>query len=344
MSFVLYIESQLGEARWNSSETEASWCCPFCEKRGESEDTRYRFRFNVNKLVGVCYNCAWGGNAIDFIRELQGLSYGESLDILNFYAEYKPLPASVFDEVFDKIFLEGKEVNLNKKVVPLPKDFKLLHGTKALTSKPFIDYAKSRGLTDEQIELHGVGFCPEGEIKLENGKSFYLKERLIIQVFNEKGEPVYWMGRALRGNAKPKTFNPVGTANSYGKTDVVFNLNNARKHDVCVITEGVFDATTVGSNGVALFGKTMNVKQLVQILNAKFKRVYVMLDNDALKNAIDVCEMLSKHIPETFLCHIEENGGDPNGIGKVGCLNVLKQAEKYNHLTAAKYKLLYGGI
>lgn len=326
------------EPKWNTAEVEAQWNCPFCVERGETPDTRKRFRMNRIKLVGYCFNCGWKGNAVKFIRDFQKVSWSEAVDILNFYNDFQPLPQDVFEEVFDKIYLEDKELNTEKVTIPLPKDFKLLYNTKSKLADVYWKYAKKRGLTDRQIELHGVGFCPEGEILLPNKKKYYLRNRLIIQVFDDDNKSIYWMGRALSNNVKPKTFNPAGTRNSINKSDVIFNLNNAKKIGSVVITEGVFDATTVGDAGVALFGKTISVKQLLLLIKADLEAVYIMLDPDAFKDALKMADLISKHIKNTFICR--PKGGDPNEIGKKGCLEAIKNAERYDKLTALKYLLL----
>lgn len=338
MSFISYIESHLGEGKPSSSGVEFHWDCPFCTSRGETQDTRQRFRFNSNKLLGVCYNCGWGGNAVTFVKDYQKVNYAEAFDIVNFYIDFKPLPKDIFDEVFDKLYLEGQDIDSNKSYIELPEDFKLVTNTKSVLAEKYIKYARQRGLSERQMHLHGVGFCPEGEIKLQNGKSVYLENRLIIQTYNDNNKPIYWMGRAINNNLKPKTFNPVGGVNTINKSDVIFNLNNAKKTGVAVVTEGVFDATTVGDSGVALYGKTMSAKQLLLLLKADLDAVYIMLDPDAINDALKIAEMLSKHISNTYICSLK--GGDPNEVGKRGCLEAIKNAEKYDKLTALKFKLL----
>ncbi len=311
---------------------------PFCVSRGETADTKKRFRFNKEKLVGVCYNCGWGGNAVTFVRDLNNLTWADALDIVNFYSEFKPLPADVFEEVFDRIYIEGKDTEVDRNYIPLPSDFKLLSNSNSLIAEPIRKYAKSRNLTEKQIEIHGMGFCPTGEIILPNNKSTFIDNRLITQVFDDNGKPVYWMGRSILKDAKPKTFNPVGGRNTINKTDVIFNLNNAKKTGFAVISEGVFDATTIGNSGTALFGKTLSVKQLLLLIRADLEAVYVMLDPDAKKNALVIADLLSKHLNKVFLCDLR--GGDPNEVGKRACFEALKTAEKYDQFTALKYRLL----
>lgn len=335
--FLDYLEQHLGEPRFNSSGLEAQWDCPFCEMRGETPDTRKRFRMHIHKLVGYCFNCGWSGNAVQFVRDYQRVNWYEAFDVVNFYEDFRPLPQDVFEEVFDKLYLEGVDLDENKKYIKLPEDFKTLYNTKSLQAKRFWEYARKRHLTDKQVKKHGVGFCPEGVVVLENKKEVRLNNHLIVQTFDDNNKPLYWMGRAIIDGIKPKAFNPVGKSNTINKSDVIFNLNNAKKTGVAVITEGVFDATTIGESGVALFGKTMSVRQMIQIIKADLEAVYIMLDPDALREALKIADMLNKHMSDVYLCILKE--GDPNSIGRKGCLELIKNAEKYNKLSALKYQL-----
>lgn len=291
---------------------------------------------NVIKLRGTCFNCNWGGSVVTFVKEYQKITWSEAYDIINFYTDFKPLPTDVFEEIYDKLYIEGKEVEIKKKYFPLPDDFKLLAGTTSLQATPFIKYARSRGLTDRQIEMHGFGFCPEGLIPLEKDGKMYLNNRLIIQTF-EDSKPVYWMGRDITGKLKPKTLNPPTGVNLIGKSDIIFNFDKVKENGVGVITEGVYDATTIGDLGMALFGKTLSSKQLLKIVQSGIEKIYVMLDPDALDAALVMCEILSRYIKEVYLCVLK--GGDPNEVGKLGCLEAIRNAERYDKLTALKYTL-----
>ncbi|MNW28283.1 DNA primase [compost metagenome] len=331
--FIDYMEQLLGPSKPNPSHTEFHWDCPFCT------DTRQRFRINTDSLKCFCFNCSWGGNAIGFVQRYQSLKWHEALDIVTFYQDFRPLPQDVFEEVFDGLFLEGIDLDSldPKKYIELPSDFQLLSSSASLQSKKFRDYAYSRGLTDRQIDIHGLGWCPEGVVKVADRK-VNLDRHLFVQTFDEDNKPIYWMSRAIYESIKPKAFNPVGGVNTINKSDVLFNLNNAKKSGVVVLNEGVFDSTTVGDYGVAMFGKSLSTKQLIQLLKADLDAIYVMLDPDAWEDALKLSLLLSRHIKNVFLCNLKD--GDPNEVGKAGCLRALREAEKFDQLTVLKHKLL----
>lgn len=315
-----YIESLLGEAKWNSAGTEAQFQCPFCQ------DYKRRLYINAEKLLCNCFNCGWKGNIAQFIKDYQGLSWSEAVDILQFYDSYRPLPKDLYDELFERVYMEG--IELEKKPNPLPPEFHLLVDSDIKEAKRFWKYAFKRRLTPKQIKLHGVGYS-----------TYYkLKNRLIIQVFDDSGRSIYWIARSIYPNVDPKTLNPPSKKGYFAKSDVLFNLNNASQYEAVVITEGIFDAITVGDVAVALFGKTMSIKQLALLLESGIKKAYVMLDPDAKQEAVQISLILSRHLKEVFICDLKK--GDPNKVGRKACLEAIKSAEKFDKLTAVKYKLL----
>lgn len=315
-----HVAQVLGQdIKWNGSGTEAQFKCPFCN------DYKRRLGINRTKLLVNCFNCGWGGNVVSFFKKLQNLSWSEALDIVNFYQEFKPLPNDLYEEIFDKLYVE--DVELEKKRVKLPEGFKSILECDSVESIRCYNYAVKRGLTEKQMELHGLGYAP--------GKT---SERLIIQVRDDNQETLYWQARAISPRIKPKTLNPPGNINTLNKSDVLFNLNNAKSTGVVVLTEGVFDATTIGRFGVCMFGKKLSMKQLLLLVKAEIKRVYVMLDPDARLDAVKLASLLSKHIDSVYLCDLK--GGDPNDVGPKGCLDAIKNAERFDKFTQIKYKLL----
>lgn len=297
---------------------------------------------HTGKLIGWCFNCEWKGNAVSFVRDYNKIPWGQALDVVNFYEEFRPLPQDIYEEVFDRMFAEDLEYEAPKKIIKPPTDFRLLSGNESYQAQRFYKYAKSRKLSDRQIELHGLGFCPEGKIimptKDGGEKHTFINNHLLVQTFDDNNNPIYWMARAIKSDIMPKAFNPVGDIGTLNKSDVIFNLNNAKKNGVAVLTEGVFDATTVGDSGVALFGKTLSVKQLLLLIQANLDAIYIMLDPDAKDSAVKIAELLSRHNSSVYLCML--SNGDPNEVGRKGCLEAIRDAERYTKMVALKYKLM----
>lgn len=329
-AFIAYMEQCLGEAKYNTSMTEASWNCPFCVSRGETPDTRCRFSINTYTLRCQCFNCGYKGNAVTFTKDFNHVSMADAYDIVNFYEDFTPLSENVFEEIYDSLMLEDYEES--KKVVPLPDDFIPLT-TNTRMGEKFYNYAKGRHFSDKQIVQHGLGYCPNGIITDKTN----LRNRLVMQVHNDEGKPIYWNARDITGKLKPKSLNPPKGLNTINKSDVLFNLNNAKKTGLVIVTEGIFDSIIFGEHGVALFGKTMSTKQLVQLIKSGVEDIMIALDPDAFREELKLAERLSKHFKNVYILHLE--GDDANALGRKGVLPFLSKAERYDAFTKIKYSL-----
>lgn len=334
--FIDYIEAELGPAELSLSGKEARWNCPFCTQRGETEDTRIRFAFNETKMVGNCFNCGWRGNAVTFVKDMKGIDWKEAIDTVNMYTDFRPLPTDVFDEVYNVLYLEGLTIEDVKHPPALPADYRAISASKSVMKDRYIAYARRRHVTDAQIEQFGMGYCMEGEVAFSNGKTTRLDNHLFIPNPTDSGI-TYWMARALSQYARPKTFNPPSTNTILGKSEVVFNLDTAKRTGALVITEGVFDALTIGDSGVAIYGKVMSTSQYLAIVASGVDTVYVMLDGDARSYALEACERLHKAIDNVYFCDI--GPADPNDLGPTGCLQLLQRAARYTPLNSIKLKL-----
>src|SRR5436190_10112397 len=60
--------------------------CPVCGGRD-------RFSINVKKQVWNCRRCPAGGDVIELVRHLDGLSFGEAVRLLTGAAAQKPAPS-----------------------------------------------------------------------------------------------------------------------------------------------------------------------------------------------------------------------------------------------------------
>jgi DNA primase len=170
-------------------------------------------------------------------------------------------------------------------------DFSLSYvGQKALR------YTLTRmGLDD--IKTYQVGYCGFGTYKW----------RVIVPVY-ENGKVVYFVSRAFFKDVKPVYKNPGKEECGVGKEEVVFNLDSARKEGRAVICEGVFDAIKVGKEGVAIFGTSLSELQKFKILDA-VKKIYVMLDLDAIDKSIHIARSL--RVPKIDVSLVKLPSGDP---------------------------------
>jgi hypothetical protein len=79
------------------------------------------------------------------------------------------------------------------------------------------------------------------------------------------------------------------------------------------LVEGPFDAIAVKNNCIPLFGKTMSKQLKLKLLENDVPMVHILLDNDAIKDSIKICEFLIKNSIPTKLVMLD--GKDPSVIG-----------------------------
>jgi hypothetical protein len=66
-------------------------------------------------------------------------------------------------------------------------------------------------------------------------------------------------------------------------------------------------------NAIPLFGKNIQQSLMKKLISSKVKKIYIALDNDALKKAIEFCEILMNEGKEVYL--VELKGKDPSELG-----------------------------
>ena len=81
-----------------------------------------------------------------------------------------------------------------------------------------------------------------------------------------------------------------------------------------VLCEGVFDAMSIRSNAIPMFGKKPPTKLLMKIFEKKVKTVYIALDDDAKKEAYMLGEFFSDFGIDSKVVNLPKDK-DPNDLG-----------------------------
>ena len=80
-----------------------------------------------------------------------------------------------------------------------------------------------------------------------------------------------------------------------------------------ILVEGVFDAMSVKSNAIPLFGKTILSKLSNKIVEKRVNSIFIVLDGDAFNDAIQMVEKFTDNgISVNF---VKLDGKDPNDLG-----------------------------
>jgi len=237
---------------------------------GDKAPNKYHLSVNKYSTMFNCWLCSRSGNAWTFLRH-----FGDRL-------------YNVREYIRDAQFFEEHAHAKPKKswYGELPEFFTPIGELKVLPT-----YLVKKGFDRRKLEKYRVGYCDLG----------VMAKRVIFPIYCG-GRLISFIGKSICKGVKP--YNPEGVRFS----ELLYNYDVAKLHDTCVIVEGVTDAIAIGSNAVALFGKSMSTAQLNLILKARFSKVVVCLDDDAHSATLRIAAKLALFVNT---CVVLLKNGDP---------------------------------
>ncbi len=178
--------------------------------------------------------------------------------------------------------------------------------------KPAIDYLQARGFSRvvDMAKYYSLHYDYYGEWKYRIIFPIYYKNKLVT-----------WVGRSINNNLKPKYKDLSKEESVIHCKDCLFDYDNLTKGgEVLCITEGVIDAAKVnmpnkGIRATCLFTKKATEQQLDLLYSLKglFDKVLIVLDNDALSDAISLSEKLKPYI-DACVVVMDDAYEDPGSI------------------------------
>lgn len=298
------LENILGKGT-KTSKNNYSFKCPFCnhsKKKLEIDletDSRGENRF-------ACWVCGTKG------RTLRSLLYQMRVP--------KEIRYSVLKYIKSH---SAKDYLPSKEILQLPKEYKPLHNTTSsnVVARKAKNYLLSRGLTEVDILRYNIGYCTSGEYE---GK-------VIIPSYNENNNLNFFIGRTFQDDYF-KYKNP-----SMVKNGVVFFENMINWDLPIVLVEGVFDAMAVRSNAIPMLGKSLPKAILKKLILNGAKEIYIALDQDAKKEALDVSIKLLNTGFNTYLVDLPKK--DPGEMKLEELTASLISTEQLNEGDIIKHKL-----
>ncbi|MBP5491693.1 MAG: DNA primase [Clostridiales bacterium] len=308
--------------------------CPF-----HSEDTP-SFSVSVNKQIYYCFGCHKGGNVVNFIMEIEHLTYVEALKFLAEKAGVT-IPEPDDDNYRKEEYLRKriKEVLLEAARYYYA-NFKSPKGEKAR------QYLSKRAISPATATKFGLGYAPDewsglydhlvakgfhkneieksGLFVTKNGKTFDLfRGRLMFPIFNAMGELIAFGGRII-GDGQPKYVNSPETP-VYSKQRNLYALNFAKKSKMktIIIVEGYMDVISMHQAGVthavASLGTALTERQL-DLLERYCEEVVLFYDSDragqnaAIRGLKMILDRKKKHTGMTTKVRVAKvpNGKDPD--------------------------------
>ena len=214
-----------------------------------------------------------------------------------------------------------EEHGVKVEALALPKEYKPLFeaSTSDVVVRQALRYLRERGIDGTDIKRYNLGYCESGRYK----------DMIIIPSYDENGILNYFVGRNF-GPGDIKYKNPQASKNIIA-FDLLINWDSP-----IVLCEGTFDAMAIKRNAIPLLGKTLPEKLMKKIVSSSVKQVFIALDNDALKQALEYCQTLLNHGKEVFLVDLNEK--DPSELGFTNFTNLLHKSTPLTFRTLIEKK------
>ncbi|EGO6695720.1 DNA primase [Enterococcus faecalis] len=282
--------------------------CPFHEERSPS------FSVAEDKQIFHCFGCGKGGTVFNFLQEIEGISFPESVKRV---ADLEHLSVD-FDWSEPREVADTPENQQRRSLLQLhSKAAELYHHILVNTKigEPALNYLLERGLTQELIETFQIGFAPQKRdflsqvfkneqldetlfepsglfVQRDNGTfldRFY--QRIMFPINDPQGNVIAFSGRLLKtadfpGDEMPKYLNSPETT-LFNKRETLFNFDKARKEirkeNTVLLFEGFMDVIAAWQSGVksgvASMGTSLTNEQ-IRCLERVAKEVVICYDGD----------------------------------------------------------------
>jgi DNA primase len=292
--------------------------CPFHEEKGESftvyPDNHY-----------FCFGCRVNGDAITFVRKINGLGFVEALRYL---AKEFSVDAPELSENPQMKKEQELAAQLFKVLIQAQNVFTSnLHSPRGAMS---IEYLKKRGFSEENVKNFGFGLAANEPTQLldsltkigtstkfmelaslvsysaKNAKPYdFYRNRLMIPIHDVFGRLVGFGGRAM--DDYPPKYKNSRESQLFDKSSLLFGLHRAkdamRRGGPAIVVEGYMDALMLWQFGfhtaVACMGTALSKQHLATLSNFT-SQVILLFDGDSagqkanlstVANALEIADL-----------------------------------------------------
>lgn len=297
------LEVNLGPGKPDKNGKDYTFYCPFCK--------HHKPKLVVNVESGVyncwtCYPATKGKNPVSLLKKLAANP--------DYVREMKSYFSNSREDATQSETLQ----------VTLPKEFvSLLDSSESSIDKNrALAYVRSRGMTESDIKKYNIGYCRSG--KYEN--------RVIIPSYDKNGILNYFVARSIDKNSSRKYDAP-----SCKKSEIIGMESLINWKIPIILCEGAFDAIAIKRNAIPLFGKSITKTLMKKLVESEVRTVYLALDKDALREALDYAERLINYGKDVYLLDLK--GKDPSQIGFKNMVHLLHDAEQLTFSNLFKKKI-----
>ena len=285
--------------------------CPFHHEKTPS------FSVNGEQNLYYCFGCKAGGNVVQFVEEMEHLTYREAVEYLAKQI-HMPIPETQEDPDYERRRSQRERLlGANKAAA------RWYHAQLWLPeNQRILDYLHKRGLDDGTIRKFGLGAAPEewdaltraleqqgytqDELRLagltvvkQETRFDMFRNRAIFPIIDAQGQVLGFGGRAM-GDAQPKYLNTSDTP-VFNKRKGVYAANLLRKQrDLkrVILVEGYMDVVALiqhGVNGVVATLGTALTNEQARLLKRYAPEIWVSYDGDsagqhAIMRALEIFE------------------------------------------------------
>ena len=270
--------------------------CPFHGEKTAS------FSVAPDKGIYYCFGCHKGGNAVNFMMEIEGLSYPDAV---------RSLAKRVGMEVPDDEQYQSR-YRQQERLWALHKEAARFFHSKltAPEGAAALQYALGRGMPKSTIINFGIGYAPDSWTSLvdhlrrkgytdqelrdsglvtvskKNGNLFdRFRDRLMFPIIDVRGNVIGFGGRIMKNDPNAAKYLNSPETLIFNKRKNLFGLNVAKKtkHPYMILVEGYMDAIALHQYGfdcaVASLGTSLTEEHAV-LLSRYTENVVLIYDGD----------------------------------------------------------------
>lgn len=342
--------------------------CPFHNEKTPS--------FTVSPAKGIfkCFGCGKGGNSVNFIMELEQLSYPDALRWLakKFHIEIEEKEESQ----------EERQLKDERESMMIVSAFAQKYFSRYLLKENEgrtigLSYLRERGIRDDMITKFELGYCPEGKdlftraAQKEGYKMEYLEKtgltikrdewvrdrfggRVIFPVHNVAGRVIAFGGRTLTIDKKVAKYINSPESEVYHKGRTLYGIYQAKRDmtrlDKCYLVEGYTDVLSFHQAGienvVASSGTSLTIDQ-IRLIRRFTPNITIVYDGDdaGIKASLRGIDMVLEEGINVKVLPLPR-GEDPDSFARSMSATELTEYIKSNETDFIKFKtqLLMGTV
>ena len=311
--------------------------CPFHDEKTPS------FTVSPTKGIYKCFGCGKGGHAVNFVMEIDHLSYPEALKYLAKKYNIEVQEEEQTPEQIEKANARESLFIVNS----YAKDYFQDSLNKSIEGKAVgLSYFKERDVSVEMIDKFQLGYNPDNwdaftksaleasykkEFLEKTGLSIFkddkafdrFKGRIIFPIHSISGRIVGFGGRTLKKDDKAKYLNSP-ESEIYHKSKVLYGIYFSKsaivKNDNCLIVEGYTDVISMHQSGienvVASSGTALGTEQ-IKLIGRYTKNITLLFDSDnaGIKAATKAIDLILAESMTVKIALLPE-GEDPDSYAK----------------------------